>query len=238
MDGSDLVILITNDDQAPYSYVSGKHSCVRFQKTERSYKALQALFDKAVSAFPENGNGSRLCESACINIMSNSVDIEISAAEYIKLSEEERAEFLIDDVNYQLVNSSHVLDAAIAAEKDGARGWYQLDGKSCYIKSDGTFATKSININGIRYRFSSEGIYLGKYSGWTKSAKGRRYWDNGKLLKNQWIEAANGKIYYAGEKGYMTVGWSDITRIGGTCSYFDEKGVWDGKVYRSKTNPA
>lgn len=203
IDGSHLVILISNDDQTPYRDILEKHDCIQFKRTKLSYKELQELFDKAVNMFTSNEKGNKLCEEAHINVINNSVDIEINAIEYIKLPKEERDKFFIDGVNYKYVNSSYALNSIIIAEKNGACGWNELDGERYYIKSDGTFATKSTNIDGIRYKFSSKGIYLGKYSGWTKSAKGKRYWKDGKLVKNDWIKTPNGKLYYAGEKGYM-----------------------------------
>lgn len=206
IDGSYLVILISNDDQTLYRDILEKHDCIQFKRTEHSYKELQELFDKAVNMFTGNEKGGKLCEDAYINVKKNSVDIEINAMEYIKLPKEERDEFFIDGVNYKFVNSSYALNSLIIAEKNGACGWNELDGERYYIKSDGTFATKSANIDGIRYKFSSKGICLGKYSGWTKSGKGRRYWYNGKLLTNKTF-IAGGVKYYADEKGYVsTVG--------------------------------
>lgn len=206
IDGSYLVILISNDDQTLYRDILDKHDCIQFKRVKYSYKELQELFDKAVNLFTGNEKGSKLCEDAYINVKKNSVDIEINAMEYIKLSKEERDEFFIDGVNYKFVNSSNALNSLIIAEKNGACGWNELDGERYYIKSDGTFATKSANIDGIRYKFSSKGICLGKYSGWTKSGKGRRYWYNGKLLTNKTF-TAGGVKYYADEKGYVsTVG--------------------------------
>lgn len=203
IDGTHLVILISNDDEVPYRDIWEKHDCIQFKRTEHSHKELQELFDKAVNMFTSNEKGSKLCEEANINIINNSVDIEINAIEYIKLPKEERDKFFIDGVNYKFVNSSYALNSLIIAEKNGACGWNELDGERYYIKSDGTFATKSTNIDGIRYKFSSKGICLGTYSGWTKSDKGRRYWYNGKLLTNKTF-IASGVKYYADEKGYVS----------------------------------
>lgn len=203
IEGSYLVILISNDDQTPYRDILEKHDCIQFKRVKYSYKELQELFDKAVNMFTGNEKGGKLCEEAYINVKKNSVDIEINAMEYIKLPKEERDEFFIDGVNYKFVNSSYALNSVIIAEKNGACGWNELDGERYYIKSDGTFATKSATIDGIRYKFSSKGICLGKYSGWTKSGKGRRYWYNGKLLTNKTF-IAGGVKYYADEKGYVS----------------------------------
>ncbi len=203
IDGSHLIILISNDDRTPYRSLLKKYDCIEFKMTERSYEELQLLFDKAISMFTNNEKGSQLCEDASINVINNSIDIEINAIEYIKLSKEERDELFIDGVNYKFVNSSNVLNSLIAEEKNGARGWNVLEGKNYYNKSNGVFATKSCVINGIRYKFSSDGVCQGKYTGWTKSKKGRRYYKNGVMIKNKWIKTKSGRKYYASEDGYM-----------------------------------
>lgn len=136
------------------------------------------------------------------------------------------------------VKTGNKLQISYAAETDlnNYTGWKEDSVGSRYYVN-GVLQTKSRVIDGVRYKISSDGYSQGKYTGWTKSAQGRRCWKNGKLLKNKWIKTPSGKLYYAGEKGYMTVGWSDVTRIGGAYSYFNEKGVWDGKVYWSKSDP-
>lgn len=118
-------------------------------------------------------------------------------------------------------------------------GWVQpYKGDRSYYYEKGVLKeqTETKVIDGVRYLFQN-GRSKGTYSGWIGSSKGRRYWDGGILQKNKWLRCANGDYYYVDEKGYMTVGWSDVTRIGGAYSYFDENGVWDGKVYWSKSNP-
>lgn len=137
--------------------------------------------------------------------------------------------------------TEYVLNIRTYSEKidlSNYTGWV-LDEKQFqrYYFVKGVMQTQSRIIDGKRYAFLENGISTGLYSGWTESAKGQRYWNNGVLQKDKWILSTDGKYYYAGEKGYMTVGWSDVTRIGGAYSYFDEKGVWDGKVYWSKSNP-
>ncbi len=115
------------------------------------------------------------------------------------------------------------------AESDGSyvKGWTEIDGETYYFKSNGAMVTKSCDINGIRYKFSSDGVCQGKYTGWTKSSKGRRYYKNGVMLKERWIKTKSGK-YYAGQDGYMRTGWA---RVDGKTCFFDEKGIWDEKKY-------
>ncbi len=136
------------------------------------------------------------------------------------------------------VKTGNKLQISYAAETDlnNYTGWTEDSVGSRYYVN-GVLQTKSRVIDGVRYKISSDGYSQGKYTGWTKSAQGRRYWKDGKLIKSDWIKTPNGEFYYADEKGYITVGWSGVTRIGGAYSYFNEKGVWDGKVYWSKSNP-
>ncbi len=108
-------------------------------------------------------------------------------------------------------------------------GWNTINGADYYINPDGTLQTKSCSIDGIRYSFSSNGVCKGRYTGWTKSSKGRRYYKNGELVKNKWLKTKSGKRYYAGAEGYMRTGWAMIKEKG--ICFFDENGIWDGKKH-------
>lgn len=82
-------------------------------------------------------------------------------------------------------------------------GWNTIDGEQYYVKSDGCLATKSMVIDGVRYKFGKSGICEGKYTGWTKSSKGRRYWKNGVLMKNKTLRTKSGKLYKLDRNGYV-----------------------------------
>lgn len=71
-----------------------------------------------------------------------------------------------------------------------------------YVKSDGTLATSSCTINGIRYKFGENGVCGGKYTGWTKNSKGLRYWKDGVLQKNTKVTTKSGKTYTIDKNGY------------------------------------
>ncbi|MBE6845654.1 MAG: hypothetical protein E7508_08110 [Ruminococcus sp.] len=98
--------------------------------------------------------------------------------------------------------------------------WYESDGFKYYIDKNGMPTTKNRTIGGIRYVFNKYGQCQGKYTGWTKSASGRRYYKNGVMLKERWLKTKSGKKYYAGEDGYMRTGWYRVAD--GWC-YFDDK---------------
>lgn len=74
-----------------------------------------------------------------------------------------------------------------------------------YVKSDGTPATSSCTINGIRYKFGKNGVCGGKYTGWTKNSKGLRYWKDGVLQKNTEVTTESGKTYTIDKNGYAKV---------------------------------
>lgn len=122
-------------------------------------------------------------------------------------------------------------EIGIPSARNGKKtGWIKTADGTMYYK-DGVKVTKSTVIDGIRYKFSASGLCEGKYTGWTRSSKGRRYWKNGELIKNQWLKTKSGKYYYADGNGYTVTGWYEVARNGGRYSYFDENGVWDGKIY-------
>lgn len=94
---------------------------------------------------------------------------------------------------------------------DYTPGWNEIGGDRYYIKPGGTIITKSATIDGIRYKFGENGVCAGEYTGFTSSDKGRRYWKNGKLVKNKWLRVKGERKYYAGADGYFITG----ARVGG-----------------------
>lgn len=91
-----------------------------------------------------------------------------------------------------------------------AEPWAEIDGSRYYIKSDGTVLTKAAVIDGIRYKFDQSGVCQGKFTGITKSDKGRRYWKDGTPVKNKWIRVKGERKYYAGADGYFVTGTREI----------------------------
>lgn len=73
-----------------------------------------------------------------------------------------------------------------------------------------TFADKLRTVDGVMYKCSDSGEQIGKYSGWAKTSKGRRYYKNGVLCKNKWLKFKSGKWFYFDENGYMATGWTHI----------------------------
>ena len=87
---------------------------------------------------------------------------------------------------------------------DYTPGWNTIDGNTYYITSDGTIITKSVIIDDVRYKFTKDGVCHGKYSGFTRSKNGLRYYKDGVIIKNKCIRFTDGRIYIADKDGYLT----------------------------------
>lgn len=116
-----------------------------------------------------------------------------------------------------------------AAASEKAFGWTEENGITCYIREDGSMVKKNTVIDGIRYKFGKDGECKGKYTGWTKTSKGRSYYKDGVKYKNRWVKFKSGKKYYIDADGYARTGWAIINGKG--ICFFNEKGVWDEKEY-------
>lgn len=78
----------------------------------------------------------------------------------------------------------------------------------------------------VMYRIDSKtGEIKGKYTGFAKNTKGRRYYKNGKRVYG-WYKIGK-KWYHFNEDGYADTG---RTKVCGTYYTFDKKGKWTGKV--------
>lgn len=117
------------------------------------------------------------------------------------------------------------------------KGWVSVERIRCkgqksdvrkfYVEKSGSVTVKSCTIGGVRYKFDKNGICGGKYTGWTESSAGRRYWKNGVMYKNKWATAKDGSKYYLGRNGYAVTGTAVIK---GKVYLFDKKGKCLGLV--------
>lgn len=130
-----------------------------------------------------------------------------------------------------------------------AKGWTEIDGKTYFFRPNGEMITKSCKIDGVRYKFTSDGVCQGKYTGWTKSANGRRYYKDGIVITEKWIKTNSGKRYYVKSDGYVATGDAIIRN---KAYVFNSNGVLEhgpfelcnvtvsdlktGEVYESSTN--
>lgn len=118
--------------------------------------------------------------------------------------------------------------SAYATEDDKIRsGWQTIGGNTFYIMEDGNPAVEDMNIYGVRYCFTPDGVCTGRYTGWTKSSEGRRYYRDGVLAQNKWLKATNGNRYYATENGTMATGWLKVEEGKGWQGwrFFNDRGV-------------
>lgn len=125
-----------------------------------------------------------------------------------------------------------------SAEKPSASfhsGWNSVGEKEYYVKKDGTLATGSITIGNVRYQFDKDGVCQGRYTGYTRSKKGRRYWKDGILVRNFWIQKNGKRKYYAGEDGYFLTGTQEIK---GKTYRFDENGVLQAEGEKERKSEA
>lgn len=115
--------------------------------------------------------------------------------------------------------------AVFFVEEDGSygTGWKTVDGKDYYFTKSGKALTKSTVINGVRYKFGSDGVCLGRYTGFAKSGEKYYYYLDGKKLTG-WRRFGAGWRYF-GEDGAMAAGTEEIY---GKNYNFSESGIWDG----------
>ncbi len=75
-------------------------------------------------------------------------------------------------------------------------GWQGTEGASPFFNGNNTYATGVVFIDGIAYRFGSDGACLGTFSGFgTKDGK-RRYYDNGVIFNRGWLRLDSGDYYF------------------------------------------
>lgn len=88
--------------------------------------------------------------------------------------------------------------------KDGTylkNGWKTIKGKRYFFGDDGAAVTKSTVIDGIRCKFSSSGVYLGRFTGRVFIGGDEYYYKNGIMQTGYVIR--NGKTYFYGDDGIL-----------------------------------
>lgn len=87
--------------------------------------------------------------------------------------------------------------------------------------------------NGILYKYSEDGGYIGKLSGWTTLKNGNRnYYINGVMCKG-WRKI-KGKWHYFDDKGAMMSG---IAHINDKKYIFEDDGAWSGRMTKADAYP-
>lgn len=99
-------------------------------------------------------------------------------------------------------------------------GWINENGSFYYLNKNSKKATSSRTIDGIRYKFGSDGVYAGRYTGWTKNKSGiYKYWLDGER-QTGWVTVGENKYYLDEAKGRLT----GEAEIEGDTYAFDSKG--------------
>ena len=141
------------------------------------------------------------------------------------------------DANAENYDVKLVGESYIAYENNASvgnyTGWAIENGKRIYIKNGSKVCSPTL-VDSTMFDFSSDGVLKGKYSGFIKDKKSIKAYKNGKLITNKWIKRVDGRYSYAQNDGDLCIGWSDIVKKDGKYSFFDNNGIWDGKVYWNK----
>lgn len=88
--------------------------------------------------------------------------------------------------------------------KDGTylkEAWKTIKGKRYYFGADGAAVTKSTIIDGIRCKFSSSGVYLGRFTGRVFIDGDEYYYKNG-IMQTGYV-TRNGKTYFYSDDGIL-----------------------------------
>lgn len=105
-------------------------------------------------------------------------------------------------------------------------GWNKINDNLYYFKKSGEAVTGSVTIGGIRYKFNSDGICEGKYTGWTRAGNKRFYYVDG-VKRTGWLWIYNSGWYYFDEISKERVTGAVI--IDGKEQTFSANGVWEGE---------
>ncbi|MCH5349103.1 MAG: hypothetical protein J1E40_07255 [Oscillospiraceae bacterium] len=98
-----------------------------------------------------------------------------------------------------------------------------MDGNNYYFKNDGTAITKNTTINGVRYKFTADGVCTGKFTGISTRNGSKYYYKNG-IMQTGWV-TRNDKTYYFGSDGKMRTGIYQTDNVEYDLGY---DGEWDG----------
>lgn len=100
-------------------------------------------------------------------------------------------------------------------------GWQESNGNKKYFMENDEYAKGIYVIDGIAYKFDSDGNYIGIYTGLCKKGQTMHFYDNGILYRDGWLKTG-GHTYYFYPDGSAAVG---ITEIDGKTYYFTSSGA-------------
>lgn len=150
-----------------------------------------------------------------------------------------RYKFSSDGVCIGVFSGKTYINGKIYYYKNGVlqRGWFTVNKKRFYANEAGIVVTKSTTIDGVRYKFGSDGVCRGTFSGKIR-IKGKLYYYQKGILQKGWF-IVDGKTYYAHEDGMIRTGWASISdeTNGRDIYYFDKNGIWDEQKYHTGYKP-
>ncbi len=196
------IIYSTDEIPAEIKNAKGFNMRVGFQlfvSDEYYYNCFFSLLDRDVLTVKELRYEAGIPDYEKVTAVRIVDDIDVDS-ELLEESWEDGTDFFSDFFDALASNHASGVSYAECSEES----WVNFDDKKYYVGSDGMLVTKSRKIDGIRYKFSPNGVCAGRYTGWTKSDNGRRYWKNGILVKDRQFTAPNGKKYSANAEGYVS----------------------------------
>lgn len=132
-------------------------------------------------------------------------------------------------------NSIEEKDGRIYCLDDSGKsltGWQTIDVSEYYFKKDGSAVVKNALIGGVMYKFGSDGVCKGKFSG-VVTRKGEKYYYKNGIMQTGWI-TRKGNTYYFGSDGRMRTGilQNDVSEYD-----LGDDGVWDGNKGKITVSP-
>lgn len=144
-------------------------------------------------------------------------------------AEEEYDDYFYDDVEHYVT----VWDREGNLIKGLYYGYIEIDDLGYHENS---FGDDKYDGYKMRYRrmimCDSDGTYMGMYTGFTRNAKGIRYYSNGTRFIG-WMKFKDGWRHFD-KDGYMSIGKAYIS---GVPYYFNDNGTWTGKLGKSGKAP-
>ncbi len=101
-------------------------------------------------------------------------------------------------------------------------GWCTIDGNKYYFKKNGQAVTTNAVIGNVYYKFGSDGICKGTYTGWKNRSGNYYYYKDGIMKKNCWLTVGGKRTYYLDSNGIRVTG--NVT-INGAEYKFDKNGM-------------
>lgn len=221
-DGNITAMMLVTLNDGKYGYNFGKEPmCERLNELETSADNAAVIYVSENAIYAAVGDEVTVIGKS-FPYSPNKAEEEKAAIKDRYASDSKKRD-IITVYGDSYVEIKNINGRIYAVKPDGsyAVGWQASDGNIFYFRKNAEAAVKNTVIGGIRYKFSSEGVCEGKYTGWVKRSGKYYYYKNGEMLKNQWLKVKGKKTYYLTDDGSRAVG---ETEISGKTYTFDENG--------------